>query len=89
MSSPVSVSVIVPAYNQARFLGCALRSLVEQTHVDWEAIVVDDGSTDNPQAVVQDFHEPRIRFAHQENRGLAAARNTGLRQADGQSTRSR
>jgi len=73
------VSVIIPAYNQARYLGQALQSLLDQTYPDWDAIVVDDGSTDETAQVAQGFHDPRMRYVFQSNRGLSAARNTGLR----------
>lgn len=81
--SPPRVSVIVPAYNYARFLPAALDSVVAQTFRDWECIVVDDGSTDDTAAVARDYalRDPRIRLIQQQNRGVSAARNCGLRNA--------
>lgn len=75
------VSVVVPVYNQAQFLRECLDSLGNQTLNEWEAIVVDDASTQgDPEQIVHDFADPRIRFVrHQQNRGLGAARNTGFR----------
>ncbi len=78
------VTVIVPCYNHAHFLPDAIHSILGQTFVDWEAIIVDDGSTDNTQEVAAQFTDPRIRYIYQENRGLSAARNTGLRNARGE-----
>lgn len=79
-----TVSIIVPAYNQSRYLGDAIRSALAQTRADLEVIVVDDGSTDDTPAVCQGFTDPRVRYVWQENRGLSAARNTGLREARGE-----
>lgn len=78
-----SVSVVIPAYNAEQYLRVALSSVISQTHRDLEVIVVDDGSTDRTGAVCRELVDPRIRVVHQPNRGLAAARNTGIRQARG------
>ena len=56
------ISVIIPSYNHALFLPHAVRSVVEQTCRDWEVIIVDDGSTDRTEAVVEQFIDPRIRY---------------------------
>jgi glycosyltransferase involved in cell wall biosynthesis/SAM-dependent methyltransferase len=74
-----SVSVVITTYNHAAFLDDAIRSVVRQTIPAHEIIVVDDGSTDHPEAVVSRY--PRVRLIRQENQGLSAARNTGLRAA--------
>ena len=71
-------SVIVPVFNRASLLGATLRSVLAQTCQDFEIIVIDDGSSDNPRAVVAKIGDPRIRFLHQENQGGGAARNTGI-----------
>ncbi|HEX2591119.1 MAG TPA: glycosyltransferase family 2 protein [Rhizomicrobium sp.] len=76
-------SVVVPAYNRAHVLERSLRSVLTQTFQDFEIVVVDDGSSDNPRAVVDAIGDPRIRFLHQENQGGAAARNTGIDAAIG------
>ena len=80
------VSVIIPCYNQARFLGEAIRSVLCQGYADLEIIVVDDGSTDATWEVASNFakEDPRVRLVGQENRGLAAARNRGLSEAGGE-----
>ena len=77
------VSVIIPAYNAARFIGEALQSVLQQTFQDFEIIVVDDGSTDDTARVVAGIADPRIRYVYQENKGLSSARNHGLRLAQG------
>ena len=77
MSHP-KVSVLIPAYNHARFLGQAIQSVLSQTFQDWELIVVDDGSTDNTRGVVASFRDPRIRYVYQENRGVSGTLNKGV-----------
>ena len=71
-----TVAVIIPTFNHAHFLGDALESVLAQTYPAEEIIVVDDGSTDDPAAVVAQF--ATVRLIRQENRGLSAARNAGL-----------
>jgi glycosyltransferase involved in cell wall biosynthesis len=79
-----TVSIVVPAYNQCRYLGDAIRSAMTQTHANLEVIVVDDGSTDDTAAVCRSFTDTRVRYVWQENRGLSAARNTGIRESRGE-----
>lgn len=79
-----SVSVIIPAYNQAEFIPEAIDSVLGQSQQDWELIVVDDGSTDATATAVQAYADPRIRYVYQENRGLPGARNSGIRHATGE-----
>jgi glycosyltransferase involved in cell wall biosynthesis len=77
---PLRISIIIPCYNQAAFLDECLRSLVAQTFQAWEAIVVDDASTEDITAVVANAGDPRIRLTrHASNRGLGASRNTGFK----------
>lgn len=77
------VSVIVPAYNAACFLPESISSVLAQTWRDFELIVVNDGSTDGTMACVEAFTDRRIRLVTQANRGLAGARNGGIRAARG------
>lgn len=77
-----SVSVIIPCYKQAQFLGQAIESVLNQTVQSHEIIVVDDGSPDETQAVVARY--PTIRYVRQINQGLSAARNTGLQHSEGE-----
>lgn len=72
------VSVIIPCYNHAHYLNYALESVLAQTYNYWEAIVVDDGSSDNTPEVTAQFKDPRIRYIYQDNQGLSSARNTGI-----------
>ena len=78
------VSIIIPAYNVSSYIGEALSSVFVQDFKNYEVIVVDDGSTDTPQLekVLEPFRK-QIRYIHQENRGIAAARNAALRIARG------
>jgi glycosyltransferase involved in cell wall biosynthesis len=79
------VSIIVPCYNQAQYLDEALQSVLDQTYIDWECIIVNDGSTDNTEEVVQKWVEKDSRFIYlyKENGGLSSARNAGLEVAKG------
>ena len=77
-------SVILPAYNSARFLNQAVESVFRQREKGWELIVVDDGSTDDAQAVLEAYRDhPQVRVIRQENQGAAAARNRGMAEARG------
>ncbi len=77
------VSVVIPAYNCAAFLPETLDSVFAQTYSDLEVIVVDDGSTDDTQAVIAPY-SLRIVCVLQQNKGLPAARNAGIRVAQGE-----
>ena len=77
------VSVVIPTYNMARFLPEAIESVLGQPFQDFEVIVVDDGSTDNTQAVVARFGS-RIRYVRQQNAGPSAASNHGDEVAEGE-----
>ncbi len=79
--APPLVSVVIPCYNQGRFLRDALDSVFRQTHGSVEAIVVDDGSTDDTAAVARTF--PAARYLEQPNAGAPVARNVGLRESRG------
>jgi len=78
------ISVIIPAYNAEAWIGDSLGSLLEQTHRDWEAIVVDDGSKDATAEIARKFADPRIKVIQQENAGQSAAANVGVNQAQGE-----
>lgn len=78
------VSVIIPTYNRANLLGRAVHSVLNQTFKDFELIIVDDYSTDNTEEIAGSWHDKRIRFIrHKENKGGPAARNTGIKNAQG------
>jgi len=79
------VSVIIPTYNHAHFLGRALQSVLNQTYTDLEVIVIDNHSADNTDDVVQRFTDPRITLLKIHNNGvIAASRNMGIRFAKGE-----
>ena len=74
-------SVVIPAFNYARYLPEAIASVLAQTFTALELIVVDDGSTDGTADACAQYTDPRFRYVRQENAGLSAARNTGILQA--------
>lgn len=76
----------MPTYNRASFIPKALESINSQSFKDWELIIVDDGSTDNSQALIESLtksHEKTIKYIKQKNQGPAIARNTGIKAATG------
>src|SRR5450432_3070501 len=75
------VSVIIPCYNQGKYLSKAVESVLEQTYRHFEIIVVDDGSSDNTKEVSESY--PEVKYVFQQNQGLAAARNTGIEHCSG------
>lgn len=78
------VSVIIPTYNHAHFLGRALQSVLGQTYPNWEAIVIDNHSQDNTDEVVRSYQDPRITLLKIHNNGvISASRNMGIRAARG------
>lgn len=77
------VSVIIPAYNSAKFAAKAVESVLAQTYQNYELIVIDDGSTDNTKEVLNRF-AGRVNYIFQENRGPSAARNMGIKVAQGE-----
>lgn len=78
------VSIIMPSYNTARFIGSSINSVLAQTYTNWELIIVDDCSTDNTDEVVHSFKDERIRyFKNEKNSGAAISRNKALREACG------
>ena len=76
------VSVVITCYNQAHFLREAIESILAQSYSNHEIIVVDDGSTDNTPQIAKSYST--LRYVYQQNQGLAAARNTGLRESRGE-----
>lgn len=85
MNDPsIEVSVVIPAYNADRFIGQAIRSVLDQTFPDFELIVIDDGSTDATNRIVRGIRDPRVRLIeHKRNMGLCTSRNDGMRAAAG------
>jgi glycosyltransferase involved in cell wall biosynthesis len=81
-ASDETVSVIIPTYNGSEFIAEAIESVLRQTRPPEEVVVVNDGSTDDTAQVIMRFGK-RVRYLEQPNRGVAAARNTGLAEARG------
>ena len=77
------VSVIIPAYNRGWILTEAIDSVLTQDFKDYELIVVDDGSTDNTRAILDTYGQDII-VLRQVNKGVSAARNLGIAEAEGQ-----
>lgn len=79
-------SIIIPVYNVAPYLRECLDSVLAQTFTDWEAICVDDGSTDGSGTILDEYtaRDPRFRVIRQPNAGVSAARNKGLKKALGE-----
>ena len=82
METPL-VSVVIPVYNTERYVAATLESVLAQSYRNLEIIVVIDGSTDSSHDICRTFEDARIRYVVQENQGLAAARNSGIREARG------
>ena len=76
-------SVVIPLYNRASSIGKTLNSVLTQSFHDFEIVIVDDGSTDNPEPVIMALADPRIRYCFQENGGGGSARNRGMTESKG------
>lgn len=83
MQNKPFISVVIPTYNRADLIGETIRSLQKQEYDNYEIIIVDDGSTDNTDEVVNSLLDERTRFLKKENAERAAARNYGARAAKG------
>ena len=73
-----TVSIILPTYNSARHIRCAIQSMLNQTYRDFELLVIDDGSSDDTEERVFSFKESRIRYLKRGHQGLSSALNYGL-----------
>lgn len=78
------VTVIIPAYNSMEFLPETLASVLQQTFTDFEVLIINDGSTDHIVSWASGIHDPRVKLISQENRGVSEARNTGIKNAQGE-----
>lgn len=84
MSGTPCVSVIVPTFNRAYCLADTVRTVLAQSFTDFELVVVDDGSSDGTEAMLsEEFTDARLRYIRQENAGVSAARNTGMKTSRG------
>jgi glycosyltransferase involved in cell wall biosynthesis len=77
-------SVIIPVYKVERYIAATVQSVLAQTYHDFEVIIVDDGSPDRSIQICQEFTDKRIKIIRQPNRGVCAARNTGINHAQGE-----
>jgi glycosyltransferase involved in cell wall biosynthesis len=85
MNNPL-VSIIIPCYNQDKYLNECLQSILDQTYIYWECIIINDGSTDDSEKTVEEWiaKDYRFKYFHQNNNGVSSARNLGLENAAGQ-----
>lgn len=85
MNSAPLISIIVPAYNVEKYIKACLDSIIIQTYSNFEVIVINDGSTDQTEKILNEYESnPKIRIFSQKNGGLSAARNQGLKLANGE-----
>ena len=79
------VSIIVPCYNQGKYLPETLDSILKQSYNEWECIIINDGSSDNTEDVALKYCniDTRIKYIRQNNKGLSSARNSGIRNCNG------
>src|SRR3990167_7556109 len=80
----LTVSIIIPAYNAGKYIKGVLENLFLQTYRNIEIIVVDDGSTDNTEQIVKAYQNRGVRYIYQQNKGVAGARNAGIKEAKGE-----
>jgi glycosyltransferase involved in cell wall biosynthesis len=80
MTGP-SFSVVIPAYNARRTIERAIQSILKQTVSDLEVLVIENASTDGTHEIVETIDDPRVILVRKEEKGLAAARNTGIQRA--------
>jgi glycosyltransferase involved in cell wall biosynthesis len=83
-SNPL-VSIIVPCYNQGKYLSDALDSIFAQTYKEWECIIIDDGSTDDTHLIAEGYtkKDSRFKYKYQGNSGLSSARNNAIKSSTG------
>ena len=85
MDSHLRFSVVIPTYNRSSTIARAINSVIDQSYTNWELVVVDDGSSDNTDKVVNQYLEDlRIKYVKQSNQGVCAARNRGAELAKGE-----
>jgi glycosyltransferase involved in cell wall biosynthesis len=75
---------MMPAYNAGTYIRQAIQSVLDQSYTNWELVIIDDGSTDQTNAIVSGYIDSRIKVVRQENRGEATARNNALRNIQGE-----
>jgi len=78
------VSIIMPVFNGAAYIGQAIESVLSQNYTNFELVIVDDGSTDNTKELVLQYNDDRIKYIYKENGGVSSARNCAITQSKGQ-----
>jgi len=80
-----TVSIVIPTYNHAKFINKALESVINQTYKNWEAIIIDNNSTDDTDKVINQYNDTRIKYLKINNNGvIAKSRNLGIKEAKGE-----
>ncbi|OLO37190.1 hypothetical protein BTR23_13760 [Alkalihalophilus pseudofirmus] len=79
-----AISLIMPVYNGERFLRDSIKSILNQSFNDFELIIINDGSHDRTEEIIQSFNDPRICYVKQENKGKSNARNHGIKKSQGE-----
>ncbi len=77
------VSIIMPAYNSTFTINQAIQSIIDQDYLNWELLIIDDGSTDDTLDKIKTFKDFRIKVFPQKNQGPSMARNQGIKKANG------
>lgn len=80
----VKLSVIIPLYNKEKYIAATITSVLHQSFVDFEVVVINDGSTDNSRQIVEDISDTRIRLIDKQNEGVSTTRNRGVQEAKGE-----
>ena len=80
-----TISVIIPVFNVEKYISRTIDSVISQSYLDWELVLVDDGSTDNSGTICDSFAaaNPKIKVVHQKNSGVSVARNRGIMESNG------
>lgn len=86
MHHKIKISIIIPCYNQASFLEETCNSIINQTHTNWEALIINDGATDDTEIVALKIckNDSRFKYIYKDNGGLSSARNLGIENASGE-----
>ena len=84
MLTEEKISIIIPIYNNEKYIEKCIDSVINQTYQNWELILVDDGSTDNSLSLCERYKKDiRVKIIHQENSGVSVARNNGIKETTG------
>jgi glycosyltransferase involved in cell wall biosynthesis len=77
------VSIILPVYNNEKYVRYSIDSVLSQNHANWELLVVNDGSTDTSKEIIESYSDKRIIKIHQQNKGVSGARNSAMKRMSG------